>query len=271
MEHRVRAAQRGDPEAMEALVRDLMPYVGRVCGAIALDRGDDAVQETFIAVLRSLGSLPEPAALKGWVRRIAVRSRSGSAGGRTVAMDPDTMPLPEVALADIATSLDIRATLASLPPEQRAILVPVDVDGLSEPKWPAPVESRLGTVKSRVHRARGRIPGEVATTERSHLRATGKGWPVASLDPIGRAKVLTATIPSAAYHHGVIDAPYEAVWSHAIDFRALHFPDFRLAGRSSGHPPSGGTAADVTHLRMTATGHGVSLPFHFRIEARLSA
>ena len=39
---------------MDALVRELMPYVGRVCGAIALDRGDDAMQETFIAVLRNL-------------------------------------------------------------------------------------------------------------------------------------------------------------------------------------------------------------------------
>ena len=58
---------------MDALVRELMPYVGRVCGAIALDRGDDAMQETFISVLRNLATLREPAALYGWVRRIAVR------------------------------------------------------------------------------------------------------------------------------------------------------------------------------------------------------
>jgi RNA polymerase sigma-70 factor (ECF subfamily) len=136
-----------------------MPYVGRVCGAIALDRGDDAVQETFIAVLKSLGSLREPAALKGWVRRIAVRESIRLAGGRTVAMDPGTMPLPEVALTDVATSLDIRATLAALAPEQRAILVLRDVDGLSEVEVARALRVPVGTVKSRAHRARAAFRG----------------------------------------------------------------------------------------------------------------
>ncbi|HVB94870.1 MAG TPA: sigma-70 family RNA polymerase sigma factor, partial [Acidimicrobiales bacterium] len=129
------------------------------CGAIALDRGDDAVQETFIAVLKSLGSLREPAALKGWVRRIAVRESIRVAGGRTVAMDPDIMPLPEAALADIATSLDIRATLAALAPEQRAMLVLRDVDGLSEAEIARALRVPVGTVKSRVHRARAAFRG----------------------------------------------------------------------------------------------------------------
>ena len=39
-----------------------------------------------------------------------------------------------------------------------------------------------------------------------NVRGPENGWPVASLDPIGRAKVLAATIPSAAFHHGAIDA-----------------------------------------------------------------
>ena len=159
MEHLVRAAQRGDPEAMDALVRALMPYVGRVCGAIALDRGDDAVQETFIAVLKSLGALREPAALKGWVRRIAVRESIRIAGERTITMDPDTMPLPAALPGDVATSLDIRATLAALAPEQRAILVLRDMDGQSEAEVARALNVPLGTVKSRAHRARAAFRG----------------------------------------------------------------------------------------------------------------
>lgn len=54
MEQLVRAAQPGDPAATDALVRALAPYLGRVCGAIALDWGNDAMQETFIAVPRDL-------------------------------------------------------------------------------------------------------------------------------------------------------------------------------------------------------------------------
>jgi RNA polymerase sigma-70 factor (ECF subfamily) len=159
MEHLVRAAQRGDPEAKDALVRALMPYVGRVCGAIALDRGDDAVQETFIAVLKGLGALREPAALKGWVRRIAVRESIRIAGGRTITMDPDTMPLPPDLPDDVATSLDIRATLAALAPEQRAILVLRDMDGQSEAEVARALHVPLGTVKSRAHRARAAFRG----------------------------------------------------------------------------------------------------------------
>jgi RNA polymerase sigma-70 factor (ECF subfamily) len=159
MEHLVRAAQRGDPEAMDALVRELMPYIGRVCGAIALDRGDDAMQETFIAILKSLGALREPAALKGWARRIAVRESIRTARGRTVAMDTDSMPLPAAMPGDIATSLDIRATLAALAPEQRAILVLRDIDGLSEAEVAHVLKVPVGTVKSRAHRARAAFRG----------------------------------------------------------------------------------------------------------------
>ena len=92
VEQLVRAARRGEPAAMDALVRALIPYVGRVCGAIALDRGDDAMQETFIAVLRNIRSLREPAALHGWVRRIAVREAIRAArGGREDPVDPDAL------------------------------------------------------------------------------------------------------------------------------------------------------------------------------------
>lgn len=73
LEELVRAAQRGDPLAMSALLRAVAPYVGRICGSIALADGDDAMQETMIQALKHLRSLREPAALQGWLRRIAVR------------------------------------------------------------------------------------------------------------------------------------------------------------------------------------------------------
>ena len=38
----VRAAQRGDRLALNRLLRELAPVVGPICGAIALDQGDDA-------------------------------------------------------------------------------------------------------------------------------------------------------------------------------------------------------------------------------------
>src|SRR5262245_4935451 len=69
----VRAAQRGDALALSALVDRLAPFVGRICGPIALEHGEDAAQEALIAVLRDLPSLREPRALFAWARRIAAR------------------------------------------------------------------------------------------------------------------------------------------------------------------------------------------------------
>src|SRR5260370_3337843 len=66
----VRAAQRGDRIAvMDALA----PYVGRVCGPIALQDGPDAAQEALTVILKNLRGPREPAAIYGWARALPVR------------------------------------------------------------------------------------------------------------------------------------------------------------------------------------------------------
>ena len=152
----VRAAQRGDPGAIDALVRELSPYVGRICGAIALDDGDDAMQETLIAVVRNIRSLRSPEVVRGWVRRIAVResvrvARRRSGGGAGVAELPASLAAADV---DLDTVVDVRAVLASMSPDQRAVLVLRDLDGLGEAEVAALLSIPEGTVKSRLHRAR---------------------------------------------------------------------------------------------------------------------
>jgi RNA polymerase sigma-70 factor (ECF subfamily) len=155
----VRRARRGEPLAVDALVRRLAPDVGRICGAIALDGGDDAMQETFVAVLRALPGLREPAAVRGWVRRIAVREaiRVARRARRTPPIDaedplsPAPVPTPAV---DVATVLDVRAVLAGLTPEHRAILVMRDLAGWSEQDVADALAIAPGTAKSRLSRAR---------------------------------------------------------------------------------------------------------------------
>jgi len=142
--------------AMDALVRALTPYVGRICGSIALDRGDDAMQETFIAVLRNIRDLREPAAVRGWVRSIAVRESVRQARAGDVLAEPVDRPAPDIDLTD---AVDVRAALAQLSPEHRAVLVLRDMDGLGEAEVAAVLRIPEGTVKSRLHRARREFAG----------------------------------------------------------------------------------------------------------------
>lgn len=149
----VRAAQRGDPLAMAALVRAIAPYVGRICGSIALQDGDDAMQETMIQVLKHLRSLREPAALQGWLRRIAVREALRLA--RTRARQIPVEHAPEPATGDkTGLRLELVDTLRRLHPDQRAVLVLRDLEGFTEAEAAALLGVEAGTVKSRLHRAR---------------------------------------------------------------------------------------------------------------------
>lgn len=153
-EELVRSAQRGDALALSALVDRLAPFVGRICGPIALEHGEDAAQEALIAVLRDLPALREPRALYGWARRIAAREavRHAQAARRRVPLEDGGHELP--ASGDPALARDVRRVLAALGPEQRAILVLRDLEGLSEQEAAALLEVEQGTVKSRLSRAR---------------------------------------------------------------------------------------------------------------------
>lgn len=150
----VRAAQRGDTLAMNALLDRLAPYVGRICAPIAFASGPDAVQETLIAVFRNLRSLKEPQALRGWVRSIAVREavRAAARDMRAVPMDTALADRPDG--GDDQLAVDVRDQLARLSPEHRAVLVLRELEGLTEEQAARLLEVPKGTVKSRLNRAR---------------------------------------------------------------------------------------------------------------------
>ena len=126
----IRAAQRGNRIAVAALMDVLAPYVGRVCGPIALRDGPDAAQEALIAILKNLGGLREPAAIYGWARAIAVREavRVARQAARAVPAELTDVPAP----GDPQLAAAVRDVLARLTPEHRAVLVLRDLEGLDE-------------------------------------------------------------------------------------------------------------------------------------------
>jgi RNA polymerase sigma factor (sigma-70 family) len=153
LEELVRAAQRGEPLALAALLRALAPYVGRVCGAIALDDGDDAMQETMIRLLKGIHRLREPAALHGWVRRIAVREALKLTRTRSTLVPVEQLPEPPAGIAP-ELRVEVADTLRQLTPEQRAILFLRELEGFTEAEAAALLDIQVGTAKSRLHRAR---------------------------------------------------------------------------------------------------------------------
>jgi RNA polymerase sigma-70 factor (ECF subfamily) len=114
--------------------------------------GVDATQEALIAVFRDLRSLRDPAALHGWVRMIAVREAVRVARrARRQAADE----LPDVPRSDDPQlASDIRDVLARLSPDHRAVLVLRDLEDLDERSAAVLLAVEVGTVKSRLHRAR---------------------------------------------------------------------------------------------------------------------
>ena len=130
----------------------LMPFLGRLCGPIALQDGPDAVQEALIAIFRNLGQLREPAAIMGWARAIAVREavRVAQQAVRAIPAELADVPVP----GDPQLAADIQDVLRRLTPEHRAILVLRDLDGLDEREAGAMLAIPTGTVRSRLLRAR---------------------------------------------------------------------------------------------------------------------
>jgi hypothetical protein len=92
----------------------------------------------------------------------------------------------------------------------------------------------------------------------------GREWPMATLGPIARARALGASIPSAAWTEGILDAPYDTVWPWVTDLE-VSVPTFDTQVRKvrvTERAPGDG----AERLRILATTYGVAFPFVVRLE-----
>ncbi|MGV9385939.1 RNA polymerase sigma factor [Nonomuraea sp. NPDC003707] len=149
----VAAAQQGDALALDRLLDELAPYVRRLCARIAPAAADDATQEALLAVFRGLPSLRAPEAIMTWVRSVTVRTaiRLAHRHDLEVAAE-ETLMTGHVSSQE--GLVDIDDALARLPVSQRAVLMLRTQEGLSEQEIADTLGIPIGTVKSRLHRAR---------------------------------------------------------------------------------------------------------------------
>ncbi len=169
------AAQDGDPDALEALLHRhhdrIRGLCRRMCGNDA--DADDAAQEALIAVVRGLPGFDGRAAFATWAHRVATnacldelrrRSRRPVPWGETDDAVFVKSPAPAPALIGQADAvdaavvrLDLDAALAQLVPEARAAVVLRDLFGYDYAAIAEILDVPLGTVRSRISRARARL------------------------------------------------------------------------------------------------------------------
>ena len=150
---KVAAAQHGDALALDQLLDELAPYVRRLCARIAPAAADDAAQEALLAIFRGLPSLRAPEAIMTWVRSVTVRTAM-----RLARQSDQEAPAGGAPAGPRACSfeglVDIDDAVARLPLSQRVVLVLRTREGLSEQEIATALGIPVGTVKSRLNRAR---------------------------------------------------------------------------------------------------------------------
>jgi len=157
----VRAAQAGDVDAFEELVRRHQAGVYRVALRILGSSADaqDTVQETFVRAWRALPHFRQDSTISTWLYRIVTRRALHRIAARrtTQALDEvelEAGPDPAHAAERRERLRAVTQAIANLPPEQRAALVLREFEGLSYQEVAEILGASLPAVKGRIHRAR---------------------------------------------------------------------------------------------------------------------
>ena len=156
--HAVRRARAGDEDAFEELVRIFGPRLHRFLAVRLGDERDarDALQETLIAAWQGLPGLRRADRFWPWIAGIAA-NKAADARRRRASSNGHRPELAAEVVADAHGALAVREALDRLPERWREVLLLRLVLGLTEDETAAALGVRLGTVKSRTARARGRL------------------------------------------------------------------------------------------------------------------
>jgi RNA polymerase sigma-70 factor (ECF subfamily) len=167
-------ARNGDLDAFESIVNARMDAVYRLTSAILGNEADarDAAQEAFVAAWRQLSRLREPEKFEAWLQRVAVNAARQTYRARSRRHIREIPSSTVVALADRTAGRPTRddaaildAALATLPVDQRAILVLHHLEGRPLAELATILDVPEGTAKSRLFTARRGLAAAIAADE----------------------------------------------------------------------------------------------------------
>jgi RNA polymerase sigma-70 factor (ECF subfamily) len=169
--------QRGDKKAFELLVGKYHRKIGRLLGRMIRDQSEieDVTQEAFIKAYRALPSFRGESAFYTWLYRIAINTAKNylaSLNRRpvlsteyededgetldTAAQLPD-MNTPETELMNRQIIRTVNEAVEALPEELRTAITLREMEGLSYEDIAEVMNCPIGTVRSRIFRAREAI------------------------------------------------------------------------------------------------------------------
>lgn len=152
-------AGRGDQTAAAAFIRATQQQVRRFLAAlISPAEADDLTQETYLRALRSLPSFAGRSSARTWLfsiaRRVAVdHVRTATSRPRTVPMT-DSHDITDADESSFDRQVALEQIIAALPTDRREAFVVTQVLGLSYAEAAQVCGCPVGTIRSRVSRAR---------------------------------------------------------------------------------------------------------------------
>jgi len=187
----------GDQRAYELLVIKYQRRIQRLIGRMVrdVDLVEDIAQETFIRAYRALAQFRGEAQFYTWLYRIAVNtakkalgdlkrdplvSQSALRGGsdeedETSSMENEltTSETPETVLAAKEIAAAVNSAMEALPDELRQAITLREIEGLSYEEIAEVMDCPIGTVRSRIFRAREAISVKVKPLLENQ---SGKRW-----------------------------------------------------------------------------------------------
>jgi len=162
----LKAAQDGSEEAVERLFRMHWAKAWRAAFLVVHDgaAAEDIAQEAFLSALRSLDRFDRRRPFGPWLHRIVVNRAIDWSRSRAIRREVGAENRPEASAPPIpqsAYSDDVVAALATLSPEQRALVVMRHLLEMTPGEISRALALPRGTVNSRLRRALDRLAGEL--------------------------------------------------------------------------------------------------------------
>lgn len=186
----------GDQRAYELLVLKYQRRIERLIGRMVrdVDLVEDIAQETFIRAYRALGQFRGEAQFYTWLYRIAVNTakkalvdlkrdplvsesalRGGDEDDETSSVENEltSAETPETVLAAKEIAARVNSAMEALPEELRQAVTLREIEGLSYEEIAEVMNCPIGTVRSRIFRAREAISAKVKPLLENQ---SGKRW-----------------------------------------------------------------------------------------------